>query len=104
MNRFVFALLAGLALAGSAVVQTSDTKVLATAKATKPAADGKQTVTITLAVEKGWYIYANPINNNTGYEGNETKTTIKAKEKVKATFKYPAGKAENRWAAQVRHL
>ena len=33
------------------------------ATATKIDADGKQIVTVTLDIEKNWYIYANPVKN-----------------------------------------
>jgi DsbC/DsbD-like thiol-disulfide interchange protein len=93
----VFALFACLALTGFARAvsgdDTSDKKIKATAAATKLGADGKQTVTITLDIEKGWYIYANPIKTNTEVlENNQTKVVIKSKDKVKASVKYPAGK------------
>ena len=39
----------------------SDSVVKATAAAAKPDADGKQTVTLTLAIDKGWHLYANPV-------------------------------------------
>lgn len=67
----------------------SDSKVKATATATK-IVDGKQTVTITLEIEKGWYIYANPVGDD-DYEANRTRLVFKAKEKVTAEPKYPAG-------------
>jgi len=40
----------------------SDSVVKITAKATpeKPGADGKQEVTVTINVDKGWHLYANP--------------------------------------------
>jgi DsbC/DsbD-like thiol-disulfide interchange protein len=72
---------------------TSDKKIKATSTATKLGGDGKQTVTITLEVEKGWYIYANPLNANTDVlDGNETRVSVKSKDKLMASVKYPAGK------------
>ncbi len=41
--------------------KTSADVVKATATADKPDADGKQTVTITLNIEKPWHLYANPV-------------------------------------------
>jgi hypothetical protein len=69
----------------------SASKVKATAVGTKPDADGKQTVTITLEIEKEFYLYANPVNNEI-LEGIEMKVKVTAKEKVKYDVKYPAGK------------
>ncbi len=39
----------------------SDSVVKVAAKAEKPDADGKQLVTITLTIDKGWHVYANPV-------------------------------------------
>jgi hypothetical protein len=72
----------------------SDTKVKATATATKAGADGKQTVTITLNIEKGWHLYANPVNHNKEFlDQNRTVVKIAAKEKLKSVkVTYPEGK------------
>ena len=43
--------------------------VKATFQASKPDAMGKQTVTVTLQIEDGWHIYANPVGNE-GYASN----------------------------------
>ena len=43
---------------------TSDSVVKATAVADKPGPDGKQTVTLTLAIDKGWHLYANPVGTD----------------------------------------
>ena len=69
----------------------SDSKVKATATATKLGADGKQTVTITLDIEKGWHIYANPVGFKK-FADNATDVTFKAKDKVVADVQYPVGK------------
>jgi DsbC/DsbD-like thiol-disulfide interchange protein len=90
---FLGASLAWDAEAGSGKLEKSDSKVKATATATKAGADGKQTVTITLEVVKGWHLYANPVNHNNEFlDGNQTTVKIAAKEKIKLTVKYPAGK------------
>lgn len=82
----------------------SETKVLATAQASKLGADGKQTVTIQLTVEKGWYVYANPLKANTDVlDGNETRVAVKSKNKIDTTIKYPAGKqkAEGKYTYDI---
>jgi len=84
--------------------EKSDSKIKASASASKPGADGKQTVTIPLEIEQGWYIYANPMNANTDVlEGNETVATFKTKDKVKASVKYPAGnqKKDGKYAYDI---
>jgi DsbC/DsbD-like thiol-disulfide interchange protein len=73
--------------------EKSDAKIKATAKASKLGADGKQTVTITIDIEKDWYIYANPVKSE-DFEDNKTRVTIKAKEKVDADMLYPTGKVK----------
>jgi hypothetical protein len=61
------ALLAGLALAlapAAAPAQgakKSDSVVKVTASPAKAGADGTQAVTLTLAVERPWHVYANPV-------------------------------------------
>jgi DsbC/DsbD-like thiol-disulfide interchange protein len=73
----------------------SDSKVKVSAKSDKIGADGKQKVTITIAVEKDWYIYANPVKSE-DFEENATRVSFSVgKEKVK-NFKvnYPVGKTK----------
>ncbi len=74
----------------------SDSKVKSTVTATKPDADGKQKVTITLDIDKGWYLYANPLGGNEfanrTFGDNRTTVTIKAKNKVNVEVNYPKGK------------
>jgi DsbC/DsbD-like thiol-disulfide interchange protein len=92
-------LLAAFAVAALALIlpvcagEKSDAKVKATAKASKLGADGKQTVTITIDIEKDWYIYANPVKSE-DFEDNKTRVTIKAKDKVDANVLYPTGKTK----------
>jgi len=94
ITRVVFAVLLAAHFCGAAVFaqgKKSDSVVKATAKAEKPDADGKQTVTITIAVDKGWHIYANPVGLD-DLASAQTNVTINAKSKpqeVKVT--YPAG-------------
>ena len=71
----------------------SDSKVKASFKASKIGADGKQTVSITLEIEKGWYIYANPVGDE-DFEGNKTRVTVKAKDKLNFQVNYPTGKTK----------
>jgi DsbC/DsbD-like thiol-disulfide interchange protein len=77
-------------------LEKSDSKVKATATAGKIGADGKQTVTIEIAIEKGWHLYANPVNHNNDFlNGNKTIVKVGAKEKlVSVSVKYPEGKTK----------
>jgi uncharacterized protein YyaL (SSP411 family) len=71
----------------------SDSVVKVTANVTpeKPGADGKQVVTVTLIVDKGWHIYANP----PGLEDLipvQTTVSVRAKNKLdEVKIEYPEG-------------
>ncbi|MBI2805764.1 MAG: hypothetical protein HYX68_12360 [Planctomycetes bacterium] len=70
----------------------SDSKVKATATTTKIDAKLTQTVTITLKIDKGWHLYANPVNHEF-LEGAATTVKIAGKNKnTTASVKYPPGK------------
>ena len=71
----------------------SDSKVKASAKASKVGADGNQKISITLEIEKGWYIYANPVGDE-DFENNKTRVSLKAKDKVEFNVTYPPGKVK----------
>ena len=74
---------------------TSADKVKATAIATKPDADSKQKVTITLEIDKGWWLYANPVNHNNEFlDANQTHVMTKANEGVEIKVMYPAGRRD----------
>ncbi len=80
-----------LTLASQAGGPKSADQVKASATATKIDGSGKQTVTISLDIAKGWHLYANPVNHEF-LEGAQTRVKVTAKEKVTASVKYPAGK------------
>ena len=85
-------LAAGLAPAAAAAPLKSDSVVKATAAAGKTGADGKQTVTLTLAIDKGWHLYANPVGSE---DLASVQTTVKAAAKGSlgdVKVDYPAGK------------
>jgi len=92
-----FTALAGVWIAVPEVIQAqgatkSDREVKVTATADKPGDDGKQTVTVTLQINKGWHVYANPVGND-DYAANATIVTVVAKEKPEdVKVNYPAGK------------
>jgi DsbC/DsbD-like thiol-disulfide interchange protein len=69
----------------------SETKVKAAASATKPDADGNQVVTVTLDIEKGWHLYANPVGNE-DLDGAKTIVTVTSKVKPQSVkVEYPPG-------------
>jgi hypothetical protein len=96
-GTLVTAMLAGLLAAepiGAAPKndKSSASVVKVTATADKPDADGKQIVTITLAMDKDWHTYANPVGNE-DLETTQTVVTIGAKVKpTEVKIDYPKGK------------
>lgn len=69
----------------------SDSKVKATAVAGKLDATGKQVITLTLDIEKGWHLYANPVGNE-DFAGNKTEVVVKGAVNPDATkVAYPKG-------------
>src|SRR5712692_9215798 len=67
----------------------SDSVVKATATADKPGADGKQVITITLNIDDGWHIYANPAQHENVYP---TKVAVGGKKAEEVQVDYPKGK------------
>ena len=84
--------LAALAGAAQAQLKKSDTVVKAEAKADKPADDGTQVVTVTLTIDKGWHLYANPVGN-ADLADSQTTVSVSSKNKVQdVKVEYPEGK------------
>jgi len=73
-------------------VKKSDSVVKAKAQAEKVDKDGKQSVKVTLTVDNGWHIYANPVGNP-DQESAATTVTITGKTNPKdVKVEYPKGK------------
>jgi uncharacterized protein len=99
MNSFRQVLVAGgLALPALLIVDSiapgqenkSEGKVAASAE--KPDADGKQVITITLDVEKGWHAYANPVKND-DFVDCQTDVKLTGKKALDSVqIDYPPGK------------
>jgi DsbC/DsbD-like thiol-disulfide interchange protein len=82
---------ASLALAQA---RKSDSVVKVDAKADKADADGKQTITITLDIENGWHVYANPVENE-DLTNAQTVVRVTSKSKLEnVKVEYPAGKLQ----------
>ena len=82
---------AGLVLAQA---KKSDSVVKVEAKADKPDADGKQTITITLDIESPWHVYANPVENE-DLTSAQTVVSVASKGKLdNVKVAYPAGKLQ----------
>jgi hypothetical protein len=75
----------------SAAPESKDA-VKITATADKPDSDGKQTVTITIDIQKPWHLYANPVKNE-DMVNSQTVVKITANDKPldKTAIKYPTG-------------
>jgi DsbC/DsbD-like thiol-disulfide interchange protein len=84
-------LAAGMLTDLRAGAKKADDKVKVTASATKPDAAGKQIVTVTFVIDKGWHIYANPVGNELLAEA-KTVVDIKSTGKPEVKVKYPDGK------------
>lgn len=91
MRTIRIAVVAAVVFAGSALAQkTSADVVKVVVKSDKPDADGKQNVTITIDIEKGWHLYANPVGNDML---KSAQTTIKPGDKIELVkVDYPEGK------------
>lgn len=88
----VLALLAWSSGTAQAQIKKSDSVVKVSAQAGKPDADGKQTVTITLDIEKDWHLYANPVDNE-DLANAQTVVAVSSRVKPEAVkIDYPAGK------------
>jgi DsbC/DsbD-like thiol-disulfide interchange protein len=93
-RRLVALLACVVGVVGGAAVSAapkSEDKVKFTVKAAKPES-GKQVVTLTLAIEKGWHAYANPVGNA---DLDPTKTVVtftSGGKPVPAKIEYPEGK------------
>ncbi len=90
----VLALLLGNANMALGQAKKSDGVVKVEAAADKPDADGKQTITITLDIDKTWHVYANPVDNE-DLTPAQTVVSIASKGKLDdVKIEYPAGKEQ----------
>lgn len=90
--------------AGTALAQAkkSDSVVKIDARADKPDAEGKQTITITLDIDKPWHIYANPVANE-DLANVQTVVNITSKNKLESVkVAYPDGKLQNDQGVQYK--
>jgi uncharacterized protein YyaL (SSP411 family) len=76
---------------GGSKPTNSDSVVKVTGKSQKPGADGKQVIKLTLAIDKGWHVYANPIGNE-DLASAQTVVKISGGDKAKTAIDYPKGK------------
>lgn len=88
ISSMVLLLAASVAMAQP---KRSDTVVKAQAKADKPDAAGKQTLTLTLTIDDGWHLYANPVPKD--FPGIPVSVTVDSKVKpANVKVEYPKGK------------
>jgi DsbC/DsbD-like thiol-disulfide interchange protein len=74
-----------------AQAKKSEDNVKITVKADQPA-DGKQVVTLSLEIAKGWHLYANPVGNPDLTSSQTTVTFTSGGKAVPAKVQYPEGK------------
>ena len=88
----ILALGAGLPLNARDKELTSQSKVKITASASKIEKIGEQTLTVTVTIDKGWHIYANPVNSELVKDA-ATVVKVGAKSPVSdVKVAYPPGK------------
>jgi DsbC/DsbD-like thiol-disulfide interchange protein len=81
----------------------SDSVVKAKADAEKIAADGKQVITLSLKIDDGWHLYANPIPDD--FPGIPVSVTVEGKAKPKdVKVEYPTGKLVKDALAGDHHI
>jgi uncharacterized protein YyaL (SSP411 family) len=91
-----------LAPGGAKPARESADVVKATLQA-EPAADGTVAFTVTLAVEKPWHVYANPVGNDTLATSQTTVEVFAGGEKVAAAVVFPKGEvAKDATAGEYR--
>jgi DsbC/DsbD-like thiol-disulfide interchange protein len=85
-------LLGGAGGAARAQGKKSDAVVKTDARAGKLAADGTQAVSVTLLIDRGWHVYANPAGNE-DLASVQTTVAVTSKTKLEdVKVDYPAGK------------
>jgi thiol:disulfide interchange protein len=84
--------LLGLATFAFAQGKKSDSVVKVTASADKPDADGKQVITISLAMDPDWHVYANPVGNEMSVDSQTTVEVKSATPPDVLKIEYPQGK------------
>ena len=93
-RRFAALLACVVGVAGASPVQAqakkSEDNVKITVKSAK-ASDGKQMVTLTLDVAKGWHLYANPVGNADLVSSQTAVTFTSGGKPVAAKVVYPEG-------------
>lgn len=85
------ALLVAVVLPVSARPKGSDSVVKATATASKPDAEGNETVTIILTIDPKYHLYANPVGNE---DFTSNQVVVSFKNGVSSKIDYPAGEVQ----------
>jgi uncharacterized protein YyaL (SSP411 family) len=81
----------------------SDSVVKVKATATKPNAEGREIVTLTITIDEGWHLYANPVPKD--FPGIPVTVTVEGKAKPKnAEIEYPKGKLVKDELAGNHHI
>lgn len=70
----------------------SASRVKVSSGAAKPDASGKQVITITMIIDKGWHIYANPARNSI-VASVQTEVKVLGRNPADVKIAYPPGKS-----------
>jgi DsbC/DsbD-like thiol-disulfide interchange protein len=97
-TRCVIGMLAAILLCDAGPVRAqakkSDSVVRVAAKADKPDAEGKQTLSITLDIAPDWHVYANPVGNE-DLANAQTVVRVSSKGRLEnVKIEYPSGKLQ----------
>ena len=87
------ALFSGFEHAGKSVANgdtRSDSVVKISASAQKPDGQGRQVVTVDIAIDPGWHLYANPVPKD--FPGVPTTVTVAGFKPEEVKIEYPSGK------------
>jgi DsbC/DsbD-like thiol-disulfide interchange protein len=91
MTAAILAATLALASAATGGGEQKDSQVKLSATASALGADGKQTITIKMAINEGWYAYANPVGWDE-FESTQTVVKVESANKLqKVALTYPKG-------------
>jgi DsbC/DsbD-like thiol-disulfide interchange protein len=101
VQRLIFAVVLGLAASSANHAGEREKFVQGSVKASKIDADGKQTVTVTLEIKKGFFIFANPVDYHRrgkaydDLDDERVNVVVQANKRLKTEVHYPMPKTRS---------